>query len=223
MIWLILALGIAIVDWIALVRGWRWLDYMAKPGVMGSLLVGMWSTLETPWSSGFTWGVLFSLAGDIFLMLPRERFIAGLTAFLFAHVAYIVGFTPTHLTPTWEIGLLAVVLGGLGLFLGKRILHGVRKRGNPLLTRAVGFYIGVITLMLFSAWTTWWQPQWSHPSAMLVGFGATFFLLSDAMLAWNRFVQPFPHARLKVRITYHLGQILLVWGVLLRAQTSLLP
>ena len=35
---------------------------------------------------------MFSLAGDVFLMLPRDAFVAGLAAFLVAHVCYVVGF-----------------------------------------------------------------------------------------------------------------------------------
>jgi len=41
--------------------------------------------------------------------------------------------------------------------------------------------------------------------------GAVFFL-SDSMLAWNRFVTPISYGRLKVIITYHLGQILIALG-----------
>src|SRR5829696_1024527 len=38
-------------------------------------------------------GLIFSLAGDIFLMLPRDRFIPGLVSFLFVHVFYVAAFT----------------------------------------------------------------------------------------------------------------------------------
>ena len=41
-----------------------------------------------PANADYKWlilaGLLFSLAGDIFLMLPRDRFIAGLISFLIA-------------------------------------------------------------------------------------------------------------------------------------------
>ncbi|NIW49240.1 MAG: lysoplasmalogenase, partial [Gammaproteobacteria bacterium] len=39
----------------------------------------------------FLIGLALSLAGDIFLMLPDEKFIAGLVSFLLAHLAYILG------------------------------------------------------------------------------------------------------------------------------------
>src|SRR3954467_9277384 len=34
-------------------------------------------------------GLVLSLVGDIFLMLPDEQFIAGLVSFLLAHICYI--------------------------------------------------------------------------------------------------------------------------------------
>lgn len=37
-------------------------------------------------------GLLFSLAGDVFLMLPSDRFVAGLGSFLVAHLFYITAF-----------------------------------------------------------------------------------------------------------------------------------
>lgn len=47
----------------------------------------------------FLLALLFSLLGDIFLMLPRERFLAGLGAFLLAHLAYGWGFLGSGQAP----------------------------------------------------------------------------------------------------------------------------
>ena len=44
--------------------------------------------------------------------------------------------------------------------------------------------------------------------------GATVFVASDAILSVNRFVRPVPHARLVLMVTYHVGQALIVAGVL---------
>ena len=38
-------------------------------------------------------GLVFSLAGDVFLMLPSDQFMAGLVSFLIAHLFYIAAFT----------------------------------------------------------------------------------------------------------------------------------
>jgi uncharacterized membrane protein YhhN len=84
---------IAVVDWIALAGQKKRIDYFAKPGVITALLI--WLALNGNLSGNLIWffiGLLFSLAGDVFLLLPKEQFIAGLISFLLALVAYIIGF-----------------------------------------------------------------------------------------------------------------------------------
>ena len=44
--------------------------------------------------------------------------------------------------------------------------------------------------------------------------GAVLFLVSDTVLAWNRFVRPFPSGPVAVHVTYHLAQGLLVLSLL---------
>ena len=39
----------------------------------------------------FVAALVLSLAGDVFLMLPKDLFVFGLGAFLLGHLAYIVG------------------------------------------------------------------------------------------------------------------------------------
>src|SRR2546423_1419080 len=52
---------------------------------------------KSPVSSSYKYlivaGLLCSLVGDIFLMLPSDRFITGLLSFLVAHLFYIAAFT----------------------------------------------------------------------------------------------------------------------------------
>jgi uncharacterized membrane protein YhhN len=90
-----LAFVLAVLDWIAVARGWKKLEYFAKPATMVALLAFV---VQNGGLGGgmiwFTLGLIFSLAGDVFLMLPKEQFIAGLVSFLLAHVAYIIGLAP---------------------------------------------------------------------------------------------------------------------------------
>ena len=90
-----MAFSLAVVDWVAVARGWKKLEYFAKPATMVALLVFM---IQNGGLSGgmiwFTMGLILSLAGDVFLMLPKEQFIAGLVSFLLAHVTYIIGLAP---------------------------------------------------------------------------------------------------------------------------------
>ena len=60
------------------------------------------------------YGLLFSLAGDVFLMLPRDRFIPGLISFLIAHICYSIAFlsgvTPSLSRLAWLPYLLLAIL-----------------------------------------------------------------------------------------------------------------
>jgi uncharacterized membrane protein YhhN len=47
--------------------------------------------------------------------------------------------------------------------------------------------------------------------------GAVLFLVSDTVVAWERFVAPLRHGPLAVIVTYHLAQLLIVIGLVASA------
>lgn len=211
-----LALLLAVLNWIAVVRGIRRLEYIAKPGVMLALLAWLWTVTgfggPTVW---FALGLFFSLWGDVFLMLPREQFIAGLLAFLLAHVAYVFGFTrslpPANLL---SLGLALLVTAAAG-FVYRRVRAGLLAGGTPGLRAPVFLYTNVISLMLLTALLTLLRPEWPRPAALAASLGALLFFISDGVLAWNKFVTPLSWGRLAVMVTYHLGQVLITLGAAL--------
>jgi len=211
-----LALVVALLDWLAVAKKWKTLEYIAKPGVMVVLLIWLASVGGFQgYLIPFGLGLLFSMAGDIFLMLPKERFVAGLVSFLLAHVAYIIGFNDTF-PPMNLVTLVVAALVALVAFrLYTRIAGGLTASGNDKLKIPVLVYSIVISIMLLSALLTLIKPEWTAISALLAAFGALLFFLSDSCLAWNKFVQPLPNGRLIVIITYHVGQILIITGAAL--------
>jgi uncharacterized membrane protein YhhN len=217
-VFFILAAMIALVDWVAVVYGTRRLEYFAKPGVMLALLaaIGFTSEFRGPmlW---FGLGIIFSLAGDVFLMLRRERFIAGLVAFLLAHMAYLTGLLSRPPQITLAGGIVAILVGLTGIQLYRAIRSGLVRSNKEKLKLPVMVYAVFISLMLLVALLTLVSANefWLPTAALLVSAGALLFYLSDAFLAWNRFVQPLGHARLRVIIPYHLGQALLILGAML--------
>jgi len=95
--WALLGLAglLAAGDWLAVARGSTGLEYVWKPGALVAL-VGVAATLDPSYGDVRAWVVvalLLSLAGDVLLMLPSDRFVAGLASFLLAHIAYVVGLT----------------------------------------------------------------------------------------------------------------------------------
>lgn len=206
----------AFADWFAVARQNKTLEYIFKPATMLALIAATLLLMQTPhdaWQAQwFLIGFVFSLLGDVFLMLPNSRwFIFGLGAFFLAHVYYIVGLNPT-LPPTQAFLLLipcALIVG----FVTRRVIASLRASDHTSLIAPVIGYGIVMTLMVFSAWATLFRPEWNDTRRVFVIVGATLFLISDGMLAWNRFVQPFGAAKLAIIITYHLGQIALALSI----------
>lgn len=212
------SLFVAFMDWTAVATNFRPLEYIAKPGVMLVLLVWIWNL--DGFSGPMVWfalGAIFSLAGDVFLMLPHERFVGGLASFLLAHIAYIIGlnqvFPPVNLASL--VLLIIVSLTAVGLY--RRIARALSKIDEGNLRLPVLAYTLVISIMLLSALITMVRAddQWMPYASLLVSAGALLFFISDAVLAWNRFVMTLTHARLKVIIPYHLGQIGILVGAAL--------
>src|SRR5262245_54513038 len=99
-----LTLGVAALDWVAVYAKLRGLELVAKPLTMVVLILAVLA-LEPSSNAArgcFVVALVFSLAGDVFLMLKREDFfVFGLGAFLAGHVAYIVGLWFLGVTFGW--------------------------------------------------------------------------------------------------------------------------
>lgn len=218
MIWLGIALGLAVVDWLALYFGWLRLHWVAKPATLLALIVATYTLSH--WQGAMLWfglGLLFSLIGDIVLLWPK-RFFGGLAAFLFAHGLYVIGFDPLvalRLRP--ELGLILLVVLPPGLMVGRVLLPALwASPSNRKWIVPVSVYSLVISLMLTSALLSLARADWQREAAWLVSIGAVLFYTSDSLLAYDRFVRRLVHGQFWVMVTYHLGQAGIVLGALLQ-------
>ena len=206
----------AILDWLAVGLGWNKAKFLTKPLVM-ILLIG-WMSIHGGWTAPVMWftlGAVFALIGDICLMLPGNYFLAGLVSFLLAHLLYITGFftEALYLSPVWIAASVIVIC--FAVVLTRKIRQGVRRKtGARRLRWSVTIYSVAVTAMFLSTLSTIQKPGWSLSTYFAVALGGMLFYLSDTLLAYDRFVSTIHHGRLMVRITYHLGQILLLAGVL---------
>ncbi|MDQ1508489.1 MAG: hypothetical protein QOG50_333 [Actinomycetota bacterium] len=212
-IWaLIVAAAFALGDWVACSRdtssaAGRRLEYVCKPAALLALVVAA-ATLDPAAGADtrqrwFVAALVFSLAGDVLLMLPTDQFVGGLSAFFVAHCCYLAGFWsrgPALVPLLVSVAIAAVVVG----FLGKRILTALRVQDRALIG-PVAAYMLVIGAMLATALAV------GNP---LAAVGAVLFVTSDSMIAWNRFVGTVPNASVLIMITYHLGQAGLVASLL---------
>jgi uncharacterized membrane protein YhhN len=183
------------------------------------ILIILIFTLLGGWIQTGFWfgaGLVFSLFGDIFLLLRSRFFIAGLFSFLIAHLLYIIGFNQGFLKLNlWGLIPLFLVIG-LVFLAYPRIIGGVRRRlENRRLWLPVVLYMLTITIMILSAMMTWFRDQWTLESALLASVGALLFTISDTLLATGRFLRPVPYGNFLVMFTYHMGQLGIATGALM--------
>jgi len=215
-IFLLFAILFAALESLALWKYWLNLEYIAKPAVMISLF--LWLFTSTGLNGALLWfglGIILSLAGDVLLMLSLDRFfLFGLVAFLLAHLAYVIGFNiPLPEFSLWGIVFAVMVsLGGARVI--RRIVDALPSRGQARMRIPIIVYSTVISIMLLSAMIKLMDLTWNANAALLVSGGAFLFYISDIILAWNKFVAPIQYGRIYNIAAYHLGQIMLIAGVI---------
>jgi len=185
----------------------RMVHYIFKPITMLIIIGGgvMTGISDTPFGYWILFGLVISIVGDIFMMLPSDKFVQGLSAFLVTHLAYIVAFCYLYdggLTLFWCVGVVAFSV----------IFYTMLWPQLGELKLAVGVYISVISVMVWLAGELYLQQ--SNPTNLLLLSGAIIFALSDATIAWNRFKTPFKWAQLQILLTYFVAQWLFVHAIL---------
>jgi uncharacterized membrane protein YhhN len=184
-------------------RGPRALVYASKP--LATLLILALAWLAPPgahptlarWIAA---GLLFSLAGDVLLMLPSDRFAAGLASFLIAHLCYVAAFTR-------EAGLQPAPLALLSLLVAVSFLYRRLSPGLGGLRIPVIVYMGVIVVMAWQALARCTVVPGAGP--LLAAAGALLFATSDSALALARFRGPFQGSQTVVYGTYFAAQWLI--------------
>ena len=194
-------LAIASAPW-ALDRSW--LNVVFKP--IATLCVIAWAALGRS-DDGLVkrWiviGLVCSLAGDVALLWPVQGFLVGLVSFLLGHLSYLVALTRRvkFLASPPAFGVWAIVAASVlaGLW------HGV----PPELRAPVLVYVGALAAMAAQASSAWLARR-AQPDAArwrTVAIGAALFVLSDAILATDKFVGGIPMPTLFNLSTYWLGQ-----------------
>jgi uncharacterized membrane protein YhhN len=148
---------------------------------------------------------VFSTAGDIFLMLPRDRFIAGLASFLVAHLFYIFAFSLD--APFGAAPLLWLPFSVAGGVVVAAVWAGLKSS----LRGAVIAYVVVIAAMAGQAAGRWHTV--GGEAALSAALGAALFVVSDSALAINRFRAQFRAERALTLGTYWAAQTLIALSV----------
>lgn len=208
----------AVLDWLSILFRWQHFKVITKPLVI-LLLIG-WLFAMTSFQGDsrlFVLALVFSLIGDIWLMLPAGFFLFGLVAFFIAHCIYIWAFAQNLVISPLLVFVLVLALALVSVVYITQIRVGIKRtRGARRLRYLAAAYCVILTIMMVAAISTTGNPAWQLGYAVLVAIGGMLFFLSDTMLAYDRFVKPIANGRLWVRITYHLGQILMICGAALQ-------
>lgn len=187
------------------------LHYITKPLILISLIlffVKNSNDLPSKLRLVTNLALVFCLIGDILLMFVNTSssfFIAGLVSFLIAHILYIIVFSKTrnkNKKPTIILALLTVYALGILYFLSGGL-------GDMLIP--VILYMTIILTMATMAFLR--QGSVSNISYKFVATGAILFLISDSLLALNKFYVPFSFADISIIFTYSLAQLFIVFGI----------
>ncbi len=182
--------------------------YILKPGTMFFIILFSMSggALDSTYGWLILAGLLLSLVGDVFLMLPSDRFLQGLASFFAAHVLYAAAFWREATLGFLEVfPIIAVLLLAVsGSLFFASLKNEVAEEGGGGLLIAVTFYIAVISMMVLAAAMT------GNKAAVS---GALLFYFSDAVLAWNRFKERFSLAEYLVMGSYFGAQLLIAYSV----------
>lgn len=196
------------------------IHYFAKPAIVISLIflfVVTSNPLHKSLRNLSLLALLFSVLGDILLMFVEYSahfFTLGLVAFLTAHIMYVLVFLKHRNKKATPIGfIILLLLYAVGLFY---FLHD--NLGAMLIP--VILYMLVILSMSTTAFLR--KDQVSTLSYKLVFIGAVLFMISDSILALNKFYQPLAWSNISIMLTYALAQYFIVIGIL-KLKTSTVP
>jgi uncharacterized membrane protein YhhN len=209
---LILFIIVSLCELISKFTAVEWLHTVCKPLIM--VLLGLYYFLSTDRedrSPVVLAAIIFSMTGDVLLMLP-DKFVPGLIAFLLSHIFYILAYrqhrdeeTENALSNILRIRLaFPIILAGSGLVV---ILYpSLGELKIPVI-----IYAAVLSMMVLQALFRFGRTNTA--SFWMIFTGAVFFMISDSVLAIDKFLKPISNADFLIMLTYITAQYLIVRGL----------
>lgn len=192
---LVIAATMSLVDWVAVARNNAQLEYVSKPSATLAFLLTA-ATLDVAHNAPWSWRIcafVMCIAGDVFLMLPKDTFVPGLASFAVAQILFTVSFATGETTAT-RVLIGIVILVPVALLLARRFVTAIKKSSHNELVLPVCMYMVVISAMAVAAIAN------GSPVAIA---GALIFMLSDSLIAETRFVSAKPWHSVGIMVTYH--------------------
>ncbi|MEM9920752.1 MAG: lysoplasmalogenase [Bacteroidota bacterium] len=148
-----------------------------------------------PYFYSSLFALLFCLAGDVFL-LKESRFLYGLASFLVAHLLFAYSFTTLDGWKFYKMPIIILLVIGFGFY-------GFMYPDLGKLAIPVAVYVLVILLMSWQGLNLYlWK---KYPVFWWIGLGVVLFLISDSLLAVNKFTYAFSWSGIPILTTYWLS------------------
>ena len=159
------------------------LEFILKPVTMALIILVAFLSYDSP-TRGYKWliivGLLLSMLGDIQLMLPTDLFLTGLIAFALAHVAYTAAFVNAGgFYGNWRAVIPFLLFG---IFMAVVLWPNLDDMLIPAMA-----YLLIILVMAWQGLGQWRQT--GELRSWLAFVGALLFIVSDSLLAINRFYE----------------------------------
>ena len=209
----ILFWSLALLDIVCIISELRLAHCIVKILLIPALIVLLSSSKDGKGRKMILTGLVFSWIGDGLLLFEGTDslfFIGGLASFLLTHIFYIVYFLSINspnislLKKQPLLSLLVIAYGGGLVWL---LFPHLGAMKIPVMAYAV-----VISTMLISSLYAYGKVNKAAGNAYVLG--ALAFVLSDSLLAINKFYQPIPYAGVFIMLTYCAAQFLIVRGYL---------
>lgn len=195
-------LSLCLVHIYTISHGPRWLFYLSKPLPVALLAILVLSSPSSTlyYNDFIALGLVLSVLGDTLLMSPKDRFRAGLWCFVGVQASY--GYAFSLMIPSYTGIFLPVLLAAIGVVIFLLLLPNMKNERWH-----VACYMAAVLFMAWNAIQAW-QTSPLHTS-ILAGIGAIIFIMSDLVLAIDRFRASSDFSRHVVMFTYYTAQSLI--------------
>lgn len=207
-------IGISFIYLLLIILGKEDIAWFLKPFLIPFLILAVYFCGDFPSKRFLSIALTFSWMGDVVLLFADKAelyFIIGLVAFLISHSTYVILFSKqlrinsSRNNAIFWTGITAIIVYLVVMFL--LLLPTLGDLKIPVLIYAI-----VLSTMLLFAFKGYLK--WSKPAGTYIVSGAFLFVISDSILAFNKFYEPIMFSSFLIMITYLIAQYLIVVGIL---------
>lgn len=174
-----------------------WLRLLSKPFIILALIAWIWP-YKSRYQQWIIVGLVFSILGGLLLEVDG-LFLAGLIAFLLAHLAYITAYLKdTRHLAFWR---------AIPFFIYGWMVYALLWPGLGMMALPVGFYILTISTMMWRACARLGLHGTPTPGEWAALMGAILFALSDTLIGMTAFLNPVAWLTYPILILYWAGQV----------------